>query len=95
MTVIDRAAPTATITLARADLAYGLRAAAGLKAKHVHLAFAEGTVRLLAFNPDFLADICSNAPVERLTLRLISPLRPMLVEAARDEYLLMPVRLNV
>jgi DNA polymerase-3 subunit beta len=49
----------------------------------------------IGFNPDFMADVCAVAPVERLTVKLISPLRPALIEAARDQYLLMPIRLNV
>lgn len=49
----------------------------------------------IGFNPHFLADICAVAPVERLTVQMFSPLRPALVEAARDRYLLMPIRLKV
>lgn len=49
----------------------------------------------LGLNPSFLADLAAVAPVERLTLRMLGPLRPLNVHAARDIYLLMPIRLNV
>lgn len=49
----------------------------------------------IGVNPQYVADACASAPVERLTLRFIAPLRPMLIEAARDTYLIMPIRLNV
>lgn len=55
----------------------------------------EGEDMEIGFNPGFLADACANAPVERLTLRLVGKHKPMLVEAARDRYLLMPIRLDV
>lgn len=49
----------------------------------------------MGVNPAFVADLCAAAPVERLVVKILGPLRPLLVEAARDMYLLMPIRLNV
>lgn len=67
----------------------------GKMTRALQSAAIDGEEMEAGFNADFLADICATAPVERLTLRLIAPLRPLLVEAARDRYLLMPIRLNV
>jgi DNA polymerase-3 subunit beta len=56
----------------------------------------------IGFNPQFLQDGLEGVRGDRLRLKLISPLRPGLIEAAdsgdeRDRflYLIMPVRLNV
>jgi DNA polymerase-3 subunit beta len=57
----------------------------------------------IGFNPQFLQDGLDSVETDQLTLRLISPLRPGLIEAASGDeeqagkflYLIMPVRLNV
>jgi DNA polymerase-3 subunit beta len=55
----------------------------------------------IGFNPQFLQDGLESVQAEELVVKLISPLRPGLLEAAGDEdegkflYLIMPVRLNV
>jgi DNA polymerase-3 subunit beta len=57
----------------------------------------------IGFNPQFLQDGLESVEAEELVLKLISPLRPGLIEAIgegnEDEgrflYLIMPVRLNV
>jgi DNA polymerase-3 subunit beta len=56
----------------------------------------------IGFNPQFLQDGLDGVRGEQLRLKLISPLRPGLIEAAGEEgeegkflYLIMPVRLNV
>jgi DNA polymerase III subunit beta len=55
----------------------------------------------IGFNPQFLQDGLEGVEGDELRLRLISPLRPGLIEAADGEeedkflYLIMPVRLNV
>jgi DNA polymerase-3 subunit beta len=55
----------------------------------------------IGFNPQFLQDGLEGVEGDDLRLRLISPLRPGLIEAAAGEeegkflYLIMPVRLNV
>ena len=58
----------------------------------------------IGFNPQFLQDGLESVESEELQLKLISPLRPGLIEAASDGnseadgkflYLIMPVRLNV
>lgn len=52
----------------------------------------------IGFNPDFLRDGLESAESEELILKLISPLRPGLVESGDDggfTYLVMPIRLNV
>jgi DNA polymerase-3 subunit beta len=57
----------------------------------------------IGFNPQFFQDGLETAEVDELILKLISPLRPGLIEAgaAKEEsgdrflYLIMPVRLNV
>jgi DNA polymerase-3 subunit beta len=52
----------------------------------------------IGFNPDFLRDGLESAGDEALVRKLISPLRPGLIESADDSgflYLLMPIRLNV
>ena len=51
----------------------------------------------IGFNPDFLRDGLESAESDELTLKLISPLRPGLIESGTDgdfTYLVMPIRLN-
>jgi DNA polymerase-3 subunit beta len=60
----------------------------------------EGDALEIGFNPQFLQDGIDSVETEELTMRLISPLRPGLIEAAGESdgrflYLIMPVRLNV
>lgn len=57
-------------------------------------ASVEGPALEIGINPRFVAEACATAPVERLTVRFIAPQRPLLIEAARDTYLLMPFRLT-
>jgi DNA polymerase-3 subunit beta len=52
----------------------------------------------IGFNPEFLRDGLEAVESGDLTLKLISPLRPGLIQAADGsgfQYLLMPIRLNV
>jgi DNA polymerase-3 subunit beta len=52
----------------------------------------------IGFNPEFLRDGLESVPSADATLKLISPLRPGLIEAADGSgflYLIMPIRLNV
>jgi DNA polymerase-3 subunit beta len=52
----------------------------------------------IGFNPDFLRDGLDSVGSSDLVLKLISPLRPGLIEGADDSgflYLIMPIRLNV
>jgi DNA polymerase-3 subunit beta len=52
----------------------------------------------IGFNPDFLRDGLEAVHEGDLVLKLISPLRPGLIESADDggfQYLIMPIRLNV
>jgi DNA polymerase III subunit beta len=52
----------------------------------------------IGFNPEFLRDGLEAVESGNVLLKLISPLRPGLLEAADDsgfQYLLMPIRLNV
>jgi DNA polymerase-3 subunit beta len=52
----------------------------------------------IGFNPDFLRDGLEAVESGDLLLKLISPLRPGLIQAADGTgfiYLLMPIRLNV
>jgi DNA polymerase-3 subunit beta len=52
----------------------------------------------IGFNPEFLRDGLDSVGGEDLVLKLISPLRPGLIEGADDSgflYLIMPIRLNV
>lgn len=52
----------------------------------------------IGFNPDFLRDGLESAGSGDLILKLISPLRPGLIESGDDSgflYLIMPIRLNV
>ena len=52
----------------------------------------------IGFNPEFLRDGIDSVGSEELVLKLISPLRPGLLEPVDDDsfsYLVMPIRLNV
>ena len=52
----------------------------------------------IGFNPEFLRDGLESAESDELLLKLISPLRPGLIESGDDggfTYLVMPIRLNV
>jgi DNA polymerase-3 subunit beta len=52
----------------------------------------------IGFNPEFLRDGLESVGSEDLIMKLISPLRPGLIEGADDSgflYLIMPIRLNV
>ena len=53
----------------------------------------------IGFNPEFLRDGLESADSDDLVLKLISPLRPGLIQAGADgdgfQYLVMPIRLNV
>lgn len=49
----------------------------------------------IGFNPEFARDIAKTIRRDRVTLRLITPLRPALFEDGADKFLLMPIRLNV
>ena len=51
----------------------------------------------IGFNPDFLRDGLESAEGEELIVKLISPLRPGLLQSEHDgfTYLVMPIRLNV
>ncbi len=62
----------------------------------------EGEPLEIGFNPQFLQDGLDSVDADDLVIKLISPLRPGLLEAAGEEdgqgkflYLIMPVRLNV
>jgi DNA polymerase-3 subunit beta len=61
----------------------------------------EGEALEIGFNPQFLQDGLDSVHSDELVIKLISPLRPGLLEAAGDDgegkflYLIMPVRLNV
>ena len=52
----------------------------------------------IGFNPEFLRDGLESVESDELVLKLISPLRPGLIESGDDSrfrYLIMPIRLNV
>jgi DNA polymerase III subunit beta len=51
----------------------------------------------IGFNPEFFRDGLESAESDELTLKLISPLRPGLIQSGGGEftYLVMPIRLNV
>jgi DNA polymerase-3 subunit beta len=52
----------------------------------------------IGFNPEFLRDGLESVDAEQLIVKLISPLRPGLIEAGDEsgfQYLIMPIRLNV
>ena len=58
----------------------------------------EGEPLEIGFNPEFLRDGLESAESEELVLKLISPLRPGLIQSGDDGgfiYLVMPIRLNV
>ena len=58
----------------------------------------EGEPIEIGFNPDFLRDGLESAESDELVLKLISPLRPGLIQSGDDGgfmYLVMPIRLNV
>jgi DNA polymerase-3 subunit beta len=58
----------------------------------------KGEALEIGFNPDFLREGLESAESEELVLKLISPLRPGLIESGNDGgflYLVMPIRLNV
>lgn len=57
----------------------------------------EGESLEIGFNPDFLIDGIESLEEEEMLLRLISPLRPGLIQAVDSDdfrYLVMPIRLN-
>jgi len=67
-------------------------------AKETMPAAFEGETLEIGFNPEFLKDGIESMPGDEVMLRLISPLRPGLlqpVEADDFSYLVMPIRLNV
>ena len=53
----------------------------------------------IGFNPEFFREGLESAESDELTLKLISPLRPGLIESGDEgagfRYLVMPIRLNV
>ncbi len=58
----------------------------------------EGEALEIGFNPDFLREGIESVTGDEVLLRLISPLRPGLLEPVEDDdfrYLVMPIRLNV
>ena len=58
----------------------------------------EGEPLEIGFNPDFLKDGIESMEGDEVLLRVISPLRPGLLQPVDDEdfrYLVMPIRLNV
>jgi DNA polymerase III subunit beta len=58
----------------------------------------QGEALEIGFNPDFFRDGLESAESDELVLKLISPLRPGLIqsgEAGEFVYLVMPIRLNV
>lgn len=58
----------------------------------------QGEALEIGFNPEFLRDGLEAVEEGDLVLKLISPLRPGLIESADDggfQYLIMPIRLNV
>ena len=61
-------------------------------------AMFEGEPLEIGFNPEFLKDGIESVAGDEVMLRLISPLRPGLLQPVGDEdfrYLVMPIRLNV
>jgi len=58
----------------------------------------KGEPLAIGFNPEFFRDGLDSAETEELILKLISPLRPGLIQSGDDGgfiYLVMPIRLNV
>jgi DNA polymerase III subunit beta len=70
----------------------------GEASESLPIAFAGETLEI-GFNPEFFRDGLESAESDELTLKLISPLRPGLIEsgggAGGFRYLVMPIRLNV
>ena len=71
----------------------------GEASESLPIAFAGETLEI-GFNPEFFRDGLESAEADELTLKLISPLRPGLIESGGDagggfRYLVMPIRLNV
>jgi DNA polymerase-3 subunit beta len=57
-----------------------------------------GELLEIGFNPEFVRDGLESIDSDEVVLKLISPLRPGLIEPAADDdfrYLVMPIRLNV
>ena len=58
----------------------------------------EGEPLEIGFNPEFLKEGIESVAGEEVLLRLISPLRPGLLQSVEGDdfrYLVMPIRLNV
>jgi DNA polymerase-3 subunit beta len=58
----------------------------------------KGEALAIGFNPEFFRDGLESAETDELVLKLISPLRPGLIQSGDDGgfiYLVMPIRLNV
>ena len=58
----------------------------------------QGEAIEIGFNPEFLRDGLESAESQEIVLKLISPLRPGLIQSGDDGdflYLIMPIRLNV
>ena len=58
----------------------------------------EGEPLEIGFNPEFFRDGLESAESDEIVLKLISPLRPGLIQSGGDGgflYLVMPIRLNV
>ena len=58
----------------------------------------EGEPLEIGFNPEFLSEGIESVEGDEVLLRLISPLRPGLLQPVESEdfrYLVMPIRLNV
>jgi DNA polymerase-3 subunit beta len=55
----------------------------------------EGEALEIGFNPEFLRDGVESMAADDITLKLISPLRPAVIEGGEDDptYLIMPIRL--
>jgi DNA polymerase III subunit beta len=67
-------------------------------AKETMPAAFEGETLEIGFNPEFLKEGIESVEGEEIVLRLISPLRPGLLQPVENEdfrYLVMPIRLNV
>ena len=75
----------------------GLLAEIGDASESMPCAF-EGEPMEIAFNPQFFIEGIESVETEEIVLRLTSPLRPGLLQAAGSEdfsYLVMPIRLTV
>jgi len=67
-------------------------------AKETMPASFEGEELEIGFNPEFLKEGIESVEGDELLVRLISPLRPGLLQPVESEdfrYLVMPIRLNV